>query len=122
MKLCEMNSEQLAKALVALAAPVESIAKDEAVGKALADMQAKSKEGESVPMIAMMGDMVGRLVPVLLGEHAGDLFTILAALTGKSAKEIKAQNGFLTIKEAKESFSTDLLDFFTSSAPLAAEK
>ena len=122
MKLCEMNSEQLAKALATLAVPVENIAKDEAVGKALADMQTKSKEGESVPMIAMIGDMVGRLVPALLGEHANDLFAILAALTGKSAKEIKAQNGFLTIREAKESFSTDLLDFFTSSAPLAAEK
>ena len=121
MKLSQMNTQQLASALVALADPISNIANNGSIGNAMSDIQAKVKAAKEadkpLPVLSMVGEMIGKLIPVLLGTQAEDMFSIIATLTGKTTGEIKAQNGLLTIKEAKESFSTELLDFFTSSEP-----
>ena len=121
MKLSQMSTQQLASALVALADPISNIANNDSIGKAMSDIQAKIKAAKEadkpLPVLFMVGEMIGKLIPVLLGTQAEDMFSIIVTLTGKTTGEVKAQNGLLTIKEAKESFSTELLDFFTSSAP-----
>lgn len=115
MKLSEMNTKQLAKALCELTQPVANICGDAEVMSALAvvrDMQA----GKNVGCIA---DVIAKVMPVLLDKHYGDATAILSALTGKSREEIDRQSGMQTVTDIMTCMDGDVLNFFTSSAPTA---
>ena len=113
MKLSEMNTAQFAECVCELASPLSAIAQDDNVFKVIEEiMNVDTKK----PVIAVFGQIISVLVPVLLKEHRDDLFAVLSALTGKSVSKITKQNALETIKEAKECIDKDFLDFFISSA------
>ena len=63
-----------------------------------------------------LAQIVGALVPALMGAHFDDMVTIVAAMTGKTEEGVRAQNGFATVRDVKSFFDEDFLDFFRSSA------
>lgn len=113
MKLSEMNTVELAKALCDLAEPVSRLISDKELMQAFGE---KGKQKET------LGDMLGKqfpkVIPSLLDAHFADVVAILAVLTGKTADSIRAQKGVETIRDIRECFSRDLMEFF---APPAAK-
>lgn len=119
MKFSEMNTDQMAKALVMIAEPVSAIAKDENVLAVLKDL-GKPKKGQ--PPIMLYADMISGFIPVLLGAHKNDVYTIIAAMTGKTVEEVSEQPGLETVKQIREFLDADFVSFFTSAAPSKPEK
>lgn len=111
MKLSEMNTVQLADALVKIAAPIERIGKDEKLNEQMAEAVAKLRAG-GMTRLQHNAAMLGMLIPALLERHRADTLAILSALTGKSIEELNAQNGMQTLKEAKACMDEDLMGFF----------
>lgn len=109
MKLSEMNTVQLERALCELAVPMGNIGKNQKIGEKMREISS-SIVGKT--KIEAFSEIFCDVLPILLREHAGDLHAIVAALTGKTTDEIAHQNGFQTIKEAKASIDKDFLDFF----------
>lgn len=107
MKLSEMNTRELAKALCGLTMPISNICKDAEVVEALKTMQEKRT----------IADMLASIVPVLLDKHYDDTVAVLSALTGKTVQQINAQKGSETITDIKMCLDGDLVSFFSSSAP-----
>lgn len=104
MKLSEMNTTNLAKALCTLAKPLSEICEDDA-------FRALMKKGKETSF----GVLISEAAPLLLDKHFAHMVTILSALTGKTEKEIKQQKGMQTVKDLMECMDQDLLDFFTPS-------
>lgn len=117
MKISEMNSVQLANVLSKIAEPVAAIISEPAVEKILESL-AKS---ENSPF-AYVGKMVKVILPVALEKQQKATFAIIAALTGKTVKQIQEQNGLQTIKDAMSCIDGDLVSFFVSSDATAQEK
>lgn len=113
MKLSEMNTAQFAECLCEIAPPLCAIAQDEAVAAA---MDKAAHLDSSKPLVLVFGQMISALIPALLKDHRDDVFAVLAALTGKSVKQLAAQNGLKTIREARECIDREFIDFFTSAA------
>ena len=113
MKLSEMNTQQLAACLCKIAPALERIGMDDGTNRAFAALTGKLEGGTRMQQLAQI---VGALVPALMGEHFDDMVTIVAAMTGKTEEVVRAQNGFTTIRDVKSFFDEDFLDFFRSSA------
>lgn len=109
MKLSEMTTEQLERALCELAEPIGRIGQNRQIGDKFREV-AGSVNGRS--KIEVFSEIFASVVPVLLREHAADLHKILSVMTGKSVQEIAQQNGLLTIREARACIDGDLIDFF----------
>lgn len=111
MKLSEMNTVEMAKALCQLAAPVGRLAEDVELLRAIASAgKDKNTLGEK------LGALLPQVIPALLGDHFEDVVLILSALTGKAPEAIRQQKGTETVKDLMQCFDGDLLDFFKSSA------
>lgn len=110
MKLSEMSTEQGVQVMIKLAGPVGNITSDEEFYQMLRDFAAKA--GDTSP-IALIDEVCKRLVPVALVKHKADLYAIVAALTGKTAKKIAEQKLTETISDIKSSLDKEFLDFFT---------
>ena len=89
MKLSEMNTQQLAECLCKIAPALERIGMDEATNRAFAALSGKLDGGTRMQQLAQM---VGALVPALLGTHFDDMVVIVAAMTGKTEDGVRAQN------------------------------
>ena len=113
MKLSEMNTEQLAVCLCKIAPALARIGMDDGTNRAFAALSGKL---EGCTRMQQLAQMVGTLVPSLLGAHFDDMVTIVSAMTGKTEEGVRAQNGFVTIRDVKSFFDEDFLDFFKSSA------
>ena len=113
MKLSEMNTQQLAACLCKIAPSLERIGMDKGTNRAFAALNGKLEGGTRMQQLAQI---VGALVPALMGAHFDDMVTIVAAMTGKTEEVVRAQNGFATIRDVKSFFDEDFLDFFKSSA------
>lgn len=107
MKLAEMNTEQMAKALCEMAPAVGRIMDDEDVKTALDDGKKEN---------AALSQLVGKIIPALLDRHFDDVLTVLSVLTGKSKAVIRKQKGGDTIKDVMNCLDTDVIDFFMPSA------
>ena len=98
MKLSEMNTVELSKALCKLAAPVGAILGSDDVKEA---MQALTlKEGETP--FAHMARLFVQVAPVALDKHFDDAVTILGILIGKDPDEIRHQTGLQTMKDIRD--------------------
>ena len=113
MKLSEMSTERFAECLCELASPLSAIAQDENVVNAIDKI---THLDTKKPLIVVFGQMITAVIPTLIKEHRDDVFAVLAALTGKTPKQLAAQNGLQTIKEARECIDREFIDFFTSAA------
>ena len=114
MKFSEMNTDQMAKALVMIAEPVAAIAKDE---KVIAVMKEMGKPRRGQPPIMIYADMISGLVPAILGTHKTEVYTIIAAMTGKTIQDVSEQPGLETVNQIREFLDADFVSFFTSAAP-----
>ena len=86
---------------------------DEATNRAFAALTGKLEGGTRMQQLAQM---VGALVPALLGTHFDDMVAIVAAMTGKTEEGVRVQNGFATVRDVKSFFDEDFIDFFKPSA------
>lgn len=117
MKISEMNSVQLADTLYRIAEPVAAILSEPDVEKVLENLS----KSEASPF-AYVGKMVKIVLPIALKKQQKATFGIIAALTGKTVKQIQEQNGLQTIKDAMSCIDADLITFFASSDATAQEK
>lgn len=118
MKLSEMNGEELSVCLCKIAEPLERIGFDKKTTETFQKIADLSKSGMN--NIQKASAMIGKYVPLLLGDHREDTFAILAAIDDKTVEEIRSQNGMQTIKELKDALTDpDLMDFFSSSVHTA---
>ena len=108
MRLSEMNTAQLADALLALAEPMSRIGQDPALNRALTDLG--RLEGATV--LEKASALFVPLATALLKTHREDALAALSALTGKPAEALAAQPGLQTIREARDCFDRELLGFF----------
>lgn len=113
MKLSEMNTDQMAKCMCELVEPAAEIMADEAVMKAVVELD-NMKDQSFLQIISSAARV---LVPLLLKTHYTALVTVLSAMTGKPVAVIRKQKGLQTIKDVRECLDQDLIDFFNSSAP-----
>lgn len=113
MKLSEMTTDEAAKVLCKMAEPVERICCDKAINGHMAQM---AKDKGEMTVLEMLGKTVKVWFPVLLGEHKEDVYKVLAALTGKTEKEIAEQKIMQTMMDVKACFDDDLMLFFRSLA------
>lgn len=117
MKLSQMTGAELTEALCVIADPIERITQDEQVIEAMRKM-AEDQKNNAI-MIKLVGGAYARIVPLLLKKHREDTFTILSALTGKTVEQLNSENGFLLMKDIRDSLTKDMLSFFSSSAGMA---
>lgn len=105
-KINELTAEELAVVLCEIANPVGNIFSDAAVSDAFVQMSKRLDKNASV--LQNIAIFAATIPPILLGAaHKDDTFAILAALDGKTADEVRAQNGFKTIRDLFEVFMTD---------------
>ena len=116
MKLSEMTTAQMAPVLVSLSEPIGNIATDQKTVESLQEI-AKGKT-----QIEQLGMAVTAILPLLLKTHFEDTCAIIAALSGKTVEQVINQKGFQTIKDAKDIFDKELLDFFKSSVHTEPQK
>lgn len=122
MKLSEMNTDQLADALCAIAEPMERIGADDEFNKKIAEFSERQKKDGGVTKLESLTGMIATTIPWLLSRHRKDVFAILSVLTGKSVADIEAQNGFVTIREARACLDKELTDFFKSFGATGVEQ
>lgn len=122
MKLSEMNTDQLADALCAIAEPMERIGADDEYNKKIAEFAKRQKGAENVTRLESLTGAISSTIPWLLSRHRKDVFAILAVLTGKSVAEIEAQNGFMTIRDARSCIDGELIGFFKSFGAMGDEQ
>lgn len=114
-KLAEMSTVELATTLCLIAEPAGNIFSDDMVCQAFKDFGSAYEEQAGV--IKNMAVFASKVVPALLGDaHRDDTLRILAALSGKTAEELKIQSGMETMKElfAMLTRDRDLTEFFRS--------
>ena len=109
MKLSEMNTAQLATCLCRIAEPVGRIGRDARLNDYFRDV---AQHGEGDTVFERITGMAAALIPVMLDTHLEDMLCILSALTGKSERALREQNGLLTIREAVQSIDGEILAFF----------
>lgn len=103
MKLSEMPTRQAAACMAELAVPVGNILKSDAV-KAWYEANKEEKATISVFL---------SLIPMLLRDHYDDTAAIIAALSGKTRKELDEQPTAQTIADLKCCIDQELISFFT---------
>lgn len=118
MRLSEMNTEQTMDLLVNITPAIMEIVKDEELVKVFSE-RVKPKKGmskEEINKLAMNKgfEKIGKLVPMLLGNHRNDIYTILAEINGKSIDEVKSQSPIKTIGQIQELLQDkELISFFS---------
>lgn len=107
MKLSEMNTTTLAKALCTMAKPLGEICEDDA-------FRALMKKGKETSF----GVLISEATTLLLDKHFPAMMKILSVLTDKTEEELRNQNGLQTISDMMACMDKDLIDFFMPSAQL----
>ncbi len=109
MKISQMTTDQAADVLIRISVPAANIMHDDETIKVLEGVA----KGSNDPFVFISENIVP-VTTVLLKDHRGDVFEIVSALAGKSAEEVKNQKITETIKDIKESWDGELVDFFAS--------
>ena len=117
MKLSEMNTKQMARALCDLTAPVSAITKDEGINGVFEGIAKKIQENERMTMFEKAG-MLLEVVPMMLAEHYEDTIKIACVMTGKQKDEVEAMNGMELIRELRDCIDSQIIGFFRSSAAM----
>jgi hypothetical protein len=110
MKLSQMSTDQLADCLCIISEPVSNMMQDEGTLEIFQSIDPNKAK------LIVYGVIAGKLIPYLLKSHRQNLYIIISALTGKKPEGIAKQNGLVTLKDCKEIFDKDLIDFFKSAA------
>lgn len=110
MKISEMTTEQAADVLVKIAEPAATIMQDEKVVQVLEKVATASSDNA----VKFFADYMPMVVSVLIKDHKTEVYKIIAALSGKTAKAIAGQKITETIKDIKDCVDGDLVDFLGS--------
>ena len=110
MKISEMTTNQAADVLVRIADPAANIMHDAETFSMLESIS-KSDATNAVTFIA---DNIVTIARVLLKNHRIDLFEVVAALTDKTVDDVANQKFTQTVKDLKDSWDGELVDFFGS--------
>lgn len=109
MKISQMTTDQAADALVRIADPASNIMHDEDTIAVLG----KLANGNDAPLNFIADNLVP-VATVLLKTHRNDMYEIIAALSEKSKEEIAGQKWTETLKDIRDCWDGDLVDFFGS--------
>lgn len=109
MKISQMTTDQAADVLIRISVPVANIMHDDETIKVLEDVV----KGSNDPFV-FIADNIVPVTMVLLKDHREDVFEIVSALAEKSAEEVAKQKLPETIKDIKNSWDGELVDFFAS--------
>ena len=109
-KLLEKNGAEMAATLVSIAVPLKKFMED---AEFMGAWQKATKKGLKSGMSDILQIYVD-IVPMLFGnEHLQDTLAILAAIEGKTVKEMLKMNGTDLIADAMQAFKEQLTPFFT---------
>lgn len=110
MKISQMTTDQAADVLIRIADPAANIMHD-SDALAMLDDLSNSNADNAVKFFA---DNIPKVTVVLLKNHRSDVYEIVAALAEKTIDEVANQKITETIKDIKESWDGELIDFFGS--------
>lgn len=111
MKISQMTTDQAADVLIKIAEPCANVMHD----KNTIDMLDGLTKGKGVSTIDYIASNIPVVVSVLLKDHRQDVYSIVAALVGKTPEEVAGQKIADTIADVKESWDGDLVSFFAQS-------
>lgn len=108
-KLLEQSGQEMAATLVALAGPLAAFMKDE---QFIADWNKATKKGITSKATNVL-QIYSIMVPHLLGKkHLKDTITILAAVEGKTVRELMEMNGTDLLADALLAWAEQIQPFF----------
>ena len=117
MKLSQLKTEDAASVLCEVSVNVINIIKD----KGLMDTLRSKIDGEDLSkaeMWAIAVEKMGTLIPILLRDHRDDVFSIVAAVNGKTLDDVKNQSIISTMMDIRDIIKDkDMVAFFKSCAP-----
>lgn len=117
MKLSQISTDKAMDVLCELTPHITEILSDEELMEELKTAVDFNVEGcETLAgRLAMIGDKISKIIPILLKKKKYNLFSILGVLNEKTAEEISKQNFLITMKQIKEmSKDKELVNFFKS--------
>ena len=118
MKLHEMTGDQFARALCELAGPVERIAADPQIARAVERFAGETAS----PALLSLTCLTAQLLPLLMDRHAADTFCVLSVLTEKSVAELRTMNALALVQLVRSVWDGELAAFFTCAGTAAKEK
>lgn len=119
MKLSEMSTQQMAACLCRIAEPLSRIGKDERINAYLSEAARASRANKT--QLQLISEMLGEIVPVVLGTRFDDAVTVISAMTGKDEQTVREQRGMQTLADVREFLDGDFFSFFRSSAASTPE-
>lgn len=109
-KLLEKNGAEMCAALVSIAAPIKSFLDDKELSDTFKACTKKGVDNKLTGFLTIYADMI----PLLFGDrHLKDTMAILAAVEGKSVKELMKMNGVELMKDALSAWKEQIQPFFT---------
>ena len=109
MRLCEIPTDKFADVLCVVGPAIANIATEKSVEEAIRGIDRKNMRAS---LVAVARDMI----PALFTDHREDVYAIIAALSGKSIADVRAQTIACTIEDIKNLVDGDIVDFFTPAA------
>ena len=109
-KLLEKNGAEMCAALVSIATPMKAFLEDEEFNETFKECTKKGIDNKLHGIAIIYADMV----PLLFGDkHLKDTLAILAAVEGKTVKEMLKMNGVELMKDALNAWKEQIQPFFT---------
>lgn len=122
MKISELTTERAADVLCEITPYIADITGDKKMLDELSkkfDLKGKS----AAELYVFAAQKLAKILPMVLKEHRGDVFGILAVLNNKTPEEISKQSILTTIKQVRDVLADkELLSFFNSSAQADGSK
>lgn len=109
MRLSEIPTDKFADALCVVGPAIANIATEKGIEEAVRAIDRKNMHAS---LVAVARD----LIPALFSGHREDVYAIIAALSGKSMADVRAQAISCTIEDIKNLVDGDLVDFFMPAA------
>lgn len=108
-KLMEKNGAELCSTLVSIATPLKRFLDDAEFEEAWKNATKKGLETGMSDILQIYTD----IVPMLFGDrHLKDTMAILAAVEGKTVKQLLAMNGVELMSDALKAFNEQIKPFF----------
>ena len=115
MKLSELSTDRATDVLCEIAPYITNILADEELLNELKTAVDFENAETMAEKMAIIGNKITKIVPIILKGKKQDLFGILGALNEKTPEEIAEQNIVKTMKQIREiTKDKELLDFFKS--------
>ena len=115
MKLSEMSTDRAADVLCEISVPAMHILSDGELMEELKSAVNVNGANTLIEKMAIIGEKISKIMPILLKKRKNDLFSILGSLNEKTTEEIAKQNIIKTMGQIRDiTKDRDLLDFFKS--------